>query len=106
MIDRFAACAVLAAALAGCAAGEPDRSEPGSAPAAATPSTAEAACLAAVANEVGVGDVELIRSEVSEGTGLIAVYVDVPGAEAPWGCYATAEGRVDSVQYLGSEGAL
>ncbi len=69
-------------------------------------SMVESNCLAAVANEVQNGGLSVIRSEVSEGDGLTNVYVNVPGAQAPWLCRATAQGSVVEVMYSGSEGAL
>ena len=67
-------------------------------------SPAESNCLAAVANEVGVGDVSTLRVEESEAA--IGVYVNVPGAEQPWLCLANRDGSVVEVRYTGSEGSL
>ena len=61
-------------------------------------SDAESACLAAVANEVGVGDVSTISVDSSQaGT---SVLVQVPGAQAPWNCVYQG-GRVVDVWYMG-----
>ena len=71
-----------------------------------TPTPAESNCMGAVANQVGNGDVSLNRSFMSEETGATTVYVNVPGAQAPWVCYASYSGEVYQVQYGGGEGAL
>lgn len=68
-------------------------------------SAAESNCLAAVANQTGVGDVSTIRVEYAESG--IGVQVAVPGAEAPWQCVVDTDGEtVVNVYYTGSEGAL
>ncbi len=68
---------------------------------ATAPSAAETNCLAAVANQTGVGDVSTISATPSEaGT---SVMVQVAGAQAPWACVATNEGAVQEVYYT-SEG--
>jgi hypothetical protein len=111
MIARFAAVLIATATLAACA-GDSDSRRPASTPTAAPASSPEASpevvsnCLAAVADEVRNSDVSVIRTEVAEGDGTHRVYVDVPGAEAPWLCTATFRGSVESVMYTGSEGAL
>jgi hypothetical protein len=98
--------ATAAFALGGCVVAEaPSTSAPPSA-AQAPSSMVVSNCLAAVANEVQNPGVSLIRTEVSEGDGLTNVYVNVPGAQAPWICRATAQGSVVQVMYSGSEGAL
>lgn len=101
---KLTAFAVAAIALAGCAAdsGRPSTSTT----ATRAPSSVESTCVAAVASEVRNNAVSLIRSEVSEGTGQTVVYVNVPGAQAPWACYATPAGAVLRVEYTGSEGAM
>lgn len=79
----------------------------GSAPASGSNevSAAESNCLAAVANQTGVGDVSTIRVEYAESG--IGVQVAVPGAEAPWQCVVDTDGEtVVNVYYSGSEGAL
>jgi hypothetical protein len=60
----------------------------------------ESDCLAAVANQVGNGDVSTIS--VKRGENQITVQVRVPGAEAPWICEHNAT-KVTNVFY-GSEG--
>jgi hypothetical protein len=61
-------------------------------------SEAESACLAAVANQVGTGDVLTISVDSSQaGT---SVQVQVPGAQAPWNCVYQG-GRVVDVWYMG-----
>lgn len=68
-------------------------------------SPAESNCLAAVANETGVGDVSTIGVDRAEsGT---SVRVEVAGAEAPWECVVDTDGEtVVNVFYTGSEGDL
>ncbi|MEM9567046.1 MAG: hypothetical protein AAF974_01970 [Cyanobacteria bacterium P01_E01_bin.34] len=68
-------------------------------------SPAESNCLAAVANETGVGDVSTIGVDSAEsGT---SVRVAVSGAEAPWECVVDTDGEtVVNVFYTGSEGVL
>jgi len=63
-------------------------------------SPAESNCLAAVANQVGVGDVSTISVSPSEaGT---SVMVQVPGAEKPWNCVVDTDGQtVVNVYYMG-----
>ncbi|WP_425045317.1 hypothetical protein [Primorskyibacter sp. S87] len=64
---------------------------------ASAPSAAESNCLAAVANQTGVGEVSTISVSPSEaGT---SVMVQVAGAQAPWACVATNEGAVQEVYY-------
>jgi len=60
----------------------------------------ESDCLAAVANQVGNGDVSTIS--VKRGENQIKVQVRVPGAKAPWICEHDAT-KVTSV-YYGAEG--
>jgi hypothetical protein len=100
----FALLATTAFALGGCVIAEapPSSSSMPAAQGAASPVVSN--CLAAVANEVQNPGVSLIRTEVSEGDGLTNVYVNVPGAQAPWLCRATAQGSVVQVMYSGSEG--
>lgn len=108
MIDPRFTALVLVAALAACSGPRARQPAPIStvAPAATAPamSVAERNCLSAVANEVGAGNVSLIRTETSEAA--TGVYVQVPGAEAPWLCLANDDGSVSEVRYTGSEGRL
>lgn len=84
--------AVLSLALLGLAA-----CDEGGGSTAASGSAAETNCLAAVANQVGSGEVSTISVTPSEaGT---SVMVQVAGAEAPWACVATSEGAVQEVYY-------
>ena len=104
MNARILAVTLAALSLSGCVVAEVPASS-SSTPAAQAPSNAVVSnCLAAVANEVQNPSVSLIRTDVSEGDGLTNVYVNVPGAQAPWLCWATAQGSVVEVMYSGSEG--
>ena len=62
------------------------------------------ACLAATDRTTGAGPSSLLRTEAA-GAGT-AVYVSVPGAEAPWRCLVSPDGTVGAVMYTGSEGYL
>lgn len=64
----------------------------------------ESNCLTAVGNQVGRRDLSVISSDFSEAA--TAVYISVPGADAPWLCLASRDGTVNEVRYTGSEGAL
>lgn len=65
-----------------------------------TVSEPESDCLAAVANQVGNGDVSTIS--VKQGENQIKVEVRVPGAQAPWICEHDST-KVTKV-YFGGEG--
>ena len=65
-----------------------------------TVSQPESDCLAAVANQVGNGDVSTIS--VKQGENQIKVEVSVPGAQAPWICEHDST-KVTNV-YFGGEG--
>lgn len=99
---RIGLAGVLIAGLSACSETASDKS--GTMDASRAISPAESNCLAAVANEVGNGDVTTLRVEESEAA--IGVYVNVPGAEAPWLCLANRDGSVSEVRYTGSEGKL
>jgi hypothetical protein len=72
----------------------------GSASVAEGTTAAEAACLAAVQETIGgPGGLSVISAEVSEANTV--VMVKVPGAEAPWACYASPDGQVSEVSYMG-----
>jgi hypothetical protein len=68
------------------------------------PSPAEGACLAAVVESTGAGDVRVLGSQASGANTIVTV--EVPGAEAPWACTVTPDGAVAAVTYAESEGAL
>ena len=61
-------------------------------------STAESECLAAVSNQLGVGDVSTLSVEMGEN--LTTVIVSVPSAEQPWACTWNFDG-VQAVYYMG-----
>ena len=98
-----AAAVVAALTLSACmVATEAPRSSPqGAQQAAPQRSYAEESCLAAVASQLQLGnaDVSIIWSEVSEGDGLLNVYVNARTAAAPWLCRTTQSGSVRSVEY-------
>ncbi len=67
-------------------------------------SAAEKACLAAVAKTTGVSAGKLSVSSVSEAQSGISIMVKVPEATAPWHCLTDKNGKVDGVEFIGSEG--
>jgi hypothetical protein len=67
---------------------------------------AEKACLAAVAKQTNVPVGKLKIKEVLESEAGIGVFVNVPDATAPWKCLTGKNGRVDGVEFTGSEGKL
>ncbi len=67
---------------------------------------AEKACLAAVAGKTNVSVIRLSVIETLSAEAGIVVKVQVPGADAPWACMTDKRGRLSSVSYTGSEGAL
>ncbi|AXI46640.1 hypothetical protein C1J03_11785 [Sulfitobacter sp. SK012] len=71
---------------------------------ASTPSPADQACLAAVAETTGNTEVQLMSSEFSEAGTLVKVGVG-PDA-APWQCIAYADGTTDGITSLTDEGSL
>lgn len=64
----------------------------------------EEKCLAKVAEVVG-GPVNG-TNHIEESEAAIEIYVNVPGAEAPWKCLGYKDGTIGDVMYTGSEGAL
>lgn len=64
----------------------------------------EEKCLARVAETVGGPVTGTNRIEESEAA--IAIYVNVPGAQAPWRCLGYRDGTIGEVMFTGSEGAL
>jgi hypothetical protein len=67
---------------------------------------AEKACLAAVAKQTNVPVDKLKIKEVLESEAGIGVFVNVPDATAPWKCLSGKNGKVDGVEFTGSEGKL
>ena len=100
-IIGIVAFAIMAIGLAACNESAP----PSAAVARAPASSPESVCLAAVSQETGVGGVSTISVTPSEsGT---SVFVQVPGAQAPWNCVVDTDGQtVVNVYYTGTEGAL
>jgi starvation-inducible outer membrane lipoprotein len=102
-VNKLTAIAALIPVLFGlsaCVVVEPSSQGSGSASASQTVSRAESECLAAVANQVGKGDVSTIS--VRQGETSTVVLVRVPGAQAPWRCDWGPSGVI-GVQYT-SEG--
>ena len=69
-------------------------------------SVAANACRSAIARQTGrpVSDVAVF--DVAESEAGVGVMATVAGAEAPWACQSSPEGRVAGVTYTGSEGSL
>lgn len=78
----------------------------GTATSAAPTARAEAACLAAVAKSTNVEQDQLQVVEVLTAEAGVGVTIAVPGADAPWSCLSSPEGKVQGASYSGSEGAL
>ena len=69
-------------------------------------SVAANACRAAIAKQTGrpVSDVAVF--DVAESEAGVGVMATVAGADAPWACQSSPDGRVAGVTYTGSEGSL
>lgn len=67
---------------------------------------AEKACLAAVAKTTAVDSHKLKVVDVMEAQSGITVMIAVPDATAPWKCLSGKNGKVDGVEFTGSEGKL
>lgn len=67
---------------------------------------AEKACLAAVAKTTSVDASKLKVIDVMEAQSGITVMITVPEATAPWKCLSGKNGKVDGVEFTGSEGKL
>ncbi|MEY4983996.1 MAG: hypothetical protein RIR62_2262 [Pseudomonadota bacterium] len=69
-------------------------------------SVAANACRAAIAAQTGrpVSDVAVF--DVAESEAGVGVMATVAGAEAPWACQSSPDGRVAGVSYTGREGSL
>lgn len=81
-------------------------SKAGSATGASPTEKAEAACLAAVAKSTNVEQSKLKVTDVLTAEAGVGVTIEVPGADAPWSCLSSPEGKVQGASYTGSEGAL
>jgi hypothetical protein len=68
------------------------------------PNPAQAACMAAVADQTGEGNVTVLGSNTSL-TGT-TVTVGVGEDRAPWRCVASNDGAVEQVMSMMDEGAL
>lgn len=69
-------------------------------------STAEKACLAAVAKQVGTDKTLLTVKDIFSSEAGMAIMVQVPEATAPWKCFSDVRGNVSAVEFTGSEGGL
>jgi hypothetical protein len=69
-------------------------------------SIAANACRAAIANQTGRPISDVVVFDVAEAEAGVGVLATVAGAEAPWACQSSADGRVAGVTYTGSEGSL
>ncbi|MDU9007040.1 hypothetical protein [Sedimentitalea todarodis] len=69
-----------------------------------SPTPADQACLAAVAQTTGNSEVRLLSSEFSEAGTFVTVAVG-PDA-APWQCIAYKDGSTDAIMSLANEGTL
>jgi hypothetical protein len=67
---------------------------------------AEKACLAAVAKTTSVDGSKLKVVDVMEAQSGITVMINVPDATAPWKCLSGKNGKVDGVEFTGTEGKL
>ena len=80
------------ALLAGCQAPPPPAAQ-------SAVSSAEANCLAAVAQQTNAGGVT--TKSVTPAEAGTSVMVNVPGATAPWVCATDAAGKVTNVMFSG-----
>jgi hypothetical protein len=69
-------------------------------------SVAASACRAAIARETGRSVSDVAVFDVAESEAGVGVMATVAGAEAPWACQSSPDGRVAGVTYTGSEGSL
>jgi membrane-bound inhibitor of C-type lysozyme len=67
---------------------------------------AREACLDAVAKATNVDRAKLKVTEVLWAEAGVGVSIEVPGADAPWSCLSSEDGKVQGAAYTGSEGAL
>lgn len=69
-----------------------------------SPGGMESKCLARV-NEMTGGKVIGSR-RIDEAESGVMIYVNVEGAQAPWQCFGSKDGKISEVYYGGDEGAL
>lgn len=69
-------------------------------------SIAAIACRDAIARQVGRPVSDVAVYDVAEAEAGVGVMATVAGAEAPWACQSSPDGRVAGVTYTGSEGSL
>lgn len=69
-------------------------------------SVAANACRSAIARQTGRPVSDVVVFDVVESEGGVGVMATVAGAEAPWACQSSLEGRVAGVTFTGSEGSL
>lgn len=63
----------------------------------------EERCLKEVARQ---GTTVVGTNRIVDAGAAVEIYVNVEGGQAPWRCRAFRDGRIDSVEYSGSEGDL
>ncbi|CAN1574902.1 hypothetical protein MCELHM10_03673 [Paracoccaceae bacterium] len=69
-------------------------------------SVAANACRLAIARQTGRPISEVAVFDVAESEAGVGVMATVAGADAPWACQSSPDGRVAGVTYTGSEGSL
>jgi hypothetical protein len=69
-------------------------------------SVAANACKAAIAQQTGRPISDVAVFDVAESEAGVGVMATVAGAEAPWACQSSPDGKVAGVSYTGSEGSL
>jgi hypothetical protein len=69
-------------------------------------SVAANACRSAIARQTGQPVSDVAVFDVAESEAGVGVMATVAGAEAPWACQSSPDGRVAGVTYTGSEGSL
>lgn len=65
-------------------------------------SVAANACRAAIARQAGRAVSDVAVFDVAESEAGVGVMATVAGAEAPWACQSSPDGRVAGVSYTGS----
>jgi hypothetical protein len=63
----------------------------------------EERCLKEVARQ---GTTVIGTNRIEESQTVIDIYVNVVDGQAPWRCRGNRDGKIESVEYSGSEGAL
>jgi hypothetical protein len=69
-------------------------------------SVAANACRSAIANQTGRPISDVAVFDVAESEAGVGVMATVAGADAPWACQSSPDGRVAGVSYTGSEGSM